>query len=501
MLLPFLSLPQQQLLLLVLSVVLGVDGREDGQVSIQTAGSAAPDFVWTDLTLDAGGWVTGMASHASTGKVMCRTDVGGVYALESSAASASEWEWRWISGSIRGKGAWSTQSLVADHCDANGNTWLMAVGEPKENSTLDAYDGNGVYRTTNFGETWTRVFDQDSFAGNGDDRHGGEALHLSTDCSTAWAAADGGLWRSSQRGELGSWERVVVPTAMFNATAGTGLAAVTTSKRPLYDARQNFVDEETIVWLLGDTTLAVSADGGTTWHNALLAGNATDLRLVGAERVVACANGTTLFISAFVQDSKVQNDTPAPATVISRERRRQRRFNSLKPQPAKSLLVKLSLTAGGVGPFGFDWHWTQLSDRDDELGLKRGSGGVDLVQLVDDERTLVAAYSDKSFGVSRDGGWTFDAKAQNLTAASAPGWWPGLETRATIPFGNGEFAVIQGSPDNSIARDHNDWTQHSQQTGWMLGTGFFAAVSFDEGDTWTAVTRGMGEVCAYVSVA
>ncbi len=435
---------------------------------------------------------------------MCRTDVGGVYALNTSGARPEGWSWRWMSGSLQGDGVWNTQGIVADNSDPSGDTWLMAVGQPNENATKTPHDGDGIYRTTDFGLTWDRVFSEDSFNGNGDERHGGEILHFSTDGSaTIWAAGDTGLWVSHSKGITGSWTSVAVPVQIFNASAKTGFGGVSTSAMPTSALQADASVATRLLWVFADDTLAVSADSGTSWHSVLVAGNATLLQLQGAERVTAAQNGSTLFISAFVNHSGLTTDT-RNATLeqqLGEARRSQRQAQrqhvgvnagTTAKKQGESMLVKLTLTDGGSGPLGLDWAWTQLSDRQDagwpKPGLKRGGGGVDLVQLIEDEKTLVAAYSDSSMGVSRDGGWTFQQKNLSLLEKNAPGWWPhtahgavDLSVRGTIPFGNGNFVEVEG--------------------GWMLGTGFLPAFSKDQGDTWMAVTKGLGEVCTYAPVS
>ena len=48
--------------------------------AVTSHSAASSAFTFTDITMDAGGWVTGMAVHTESGRVMARTDVGGVSA-------------------------------------------------------------------------------------------------------------------------------------------------------------------------------------------------------------------------------------------------------------------------------------------------------------------------------------------------------------------------------------------------------------------------------------
>eukprot|EP00039_Didymoeca_costata_P002490 m.60534 g.60534 ORF g.60534 m.60534 type:complete len:865 (+) comp11330_c0_seq2:42-2636(+) len=472
-----------------------------------------PKFEYVDITLDAGGWVTGVVKHEATGRIMARTDVGGVYRLNMIGTDITKWEWEWMSGSIGLDGAWDTQSLIADNSDATGNTWFMAVGAPSDNVTKNSYQGAGVYKTVDYGNTWIRVLgakEDVTFNGNGDERHGGEVIY--TFSQTVWVASDNGLWRSDTNGEEGSFSYVSLPASIYNVSNGQGLGFVHAS--PMPDTGNIDKDEKSqIVWVGGDNTLAVSVNNGRTWQSVLNSGNISSLQITGAERIVPCANGTTIFVAARTLNSYKKermttvynaeakltsaaqlyhsnHTTKKLFDLVQSHRRAERR--SLRKrrlifrgdewqgkQPSyDTIAVKLTLTLNGTGLEQWDWAWTMVSPRTDG-GLKKGSGGTDLITLMEDEHVLVIAYADNSFGVSRDGGWHFIMKNRTLVPSSAPGWYPEPSVRSTIPYGNGELVYVESV------------------NGWLMGTGFLPAITMDEGDNWYAVTKGFAEVCTY----
>lgn len=136
------------------------------------------------------------------------------------------------------------------------------------------------------------------------------------------------------------------------------------------------------------------------------------------------------------------------------------------------------------------YTWTQISDipkakRDGSHGLPKGAGSVDLIEVLYGESTLVSAYADGSFGVSLDGGRTFDMKnrTQLMGPGQAPRWFPkDPSVRDTIAFGNGRLVI---DPTDSSGKR------------WVMGTGFYPASTTDGGDNWVANVEGFGEVVTY----
>ncbi len=177
------------LLLLISLLVLDVRASSVGQ-PIPGA------FRQTDL--DAGGWLTGFASH-SGGRLYARTDVGGVYRSDDRGDS-----WRSLSGSMTSSAAHAVQGLAVGETSAD--VVFQAVGV----SYLGSDAGRGIWRSMDGGTSWTQVLTGKNFSGNDDLRWQGECIAItpgSLDQEIFAITRQGGLMRSTTGGGSGSWSK------------------------------------------------------------------------------------------------------------------------------------------------------------------------------------------------------------------------------------------------------------------------------------------------------
>jgi len=153
-------------------------------------------FRQTDL--DAGGWLTGFASH-SGGRLYARTDVGGVYRSDDRGDS-----WRFLSGSLTSSAAHAVQGLAVGETSAD--IVFQAVGV----SYLGSDSGRGIWRSMDGGTSWSQVLTGKNFSGNDDLRWQGECLAItpgSLDQEIFAITRQGGLMRSTTGGGSGSWSK------------------------------------------------------------------------------------------------------------------------------------------------------------------------------------------------------------------------------------------------------------------------------------------------------
>ena len=121
--------------------------------AVSVVGSPQPGaFRQTDL--DAGGWLTGFASHSS-GRLYARTDVGGVYRSDDQGTA-----WRFVSGNMTSSAGLFVQGLAVGETSAD--LVYQAVGT----SYVSADAARGVWRTVDGGGTWTQVLSSVNFSGS-----------------------------------------------------------------------------------------------------------------------------------------------------------------------------------------------------------------------------------------------------------------------------------------------------------------------------------------------
>ena len=159
---------------------------------------AAQVGVFRQTNLDAGGWLTGFASHSS-GRLYARTDVGGVYRSDDSGAN-----WRFLSGEMASSAGLFVQGLAVG--ESSADLVYQAVGTSYTSS--DAM--RGVWRTSDGGTTWTQVLSGVLFSGNDDLRWQGECMAItpgSADAEIFAISRKNGLWRSTTGGGTGTWSK------------------------------------------------------------------------------------------------------------------------------------------------------------------------------------------------------------------------------------------------------------------------------------------------------
>ena len=217
-------------------------------------GSPSTDQVWSELgPSNIGGRIRDMAADPSTKDVVyIATGSGGV--------------WKSTDGGATFSPAWNTylpQSIGAVAVDSKGVVWA-GTGEV-DHGGGSAYYGNGVYRSTDGGATWTNMGLED-----GDTT--GRIVIDPRDDNRVFVAVQGALHDTNPTRGLfltedggASWTRVIVPQ-----TTSTGAIDVTINKSNpdvmLATTWDKIRDEKSRLYG-PNSYLYRSTDGGHTWTN------------------------------------------------------------------------------------------------------------------------------------------------------------------------------------------------------------------------------------------
>ena len=387
--------------------------------------SSAASLTYTQrpVTVDGGGWVTGIAAHAASGLLYCRTDVGGAYRSDDGGAS-----WVWLSGAINGLDVWSTRGLALNESDATGLTVLVAVGGRDDPPA----PGAGVWKSTDGGSSWRQTLSSVAFSGNGDARQASPALVVDEARPwRVWAAAQRGLFLSVDGGES------FAPVASFNARQdlynGSDSSRFAMAFVALVPPRAGGggVDPalagHVVVAAKGMRGLAVSTDDGATW--ALAAANAS---LAQPWRLLRYPNGTS-FLGT---DNRVLRVTAGP---------------------------------GGWADVG---GW-QLADRTPRGPAEGSWMSVDApLGFADGAPLVVASSYQASLYTSADGGLTW--RGRNTTvAANFPVWWTSFPGNQFVPWGRNGVVVSSRAPPGTwlIASGFGVLASRDEGDSWAFSSG------------------------------
>ena len=239
---------------------------QSNRMGAASKGSPSTDQVWSNLgPANIGGRIRDIAADPTTKDVAyIATGTGGL--------------WRTDDGGQTFQTAWDDQlpqSMGAVAVDSEGVVWA-GTGEP-DHGGGSAYYGDGVYKSTDGGATWSHVGLRDTdtigqivIDPRDDDRvfvAGMGALHDTDPTRGLFMTEDGGA----------TWERVIVPES-----ASTGAIDVTINKSNpdimLATTWDKIRDEKSRLYG-PHSYLYRSTDGGRTWanvHNAPLPQSETD---------------------------------------------------------------------------------------------------------------------------------------------------------------------------------------------------------------------------------
>jgi xyloglucan-specific exo-beta-1,4-glucanase len=253
--------------------------------TVKAQGTA--DYVWKNVPIGCGGFVTGIVTHPTSGERYCRTDVGGAYRWDD---TNNEWVQLldWLDEPENG--FYGVESLALDPQDPNNIYMLCGISYSNGGRTA-------ILKSTDKGNTftYTDVTSQFKAHGNGSGRGNGERLVVDPNNSNILFAGTraNGLWKSTDAGV--TWNQVW--TGVTTTTNGNGICFV------VYDPSSNVVNGVTQTMYLGvsrtgEGNIYKSTDGGASFTDI----SATTTYM--PHRIAL--QGTTVYVT--------YSDTEGPAT-------------------------------------------------------------------------------------------------------------------------------------------------------------------------------------------
>lgn len=228
-----------------------------GALALAAPVLAAPPVVqpytWNSVEVLGGGFVSGVVYHPTEkGLVYARTDIGGAYRLDQKTN-------RWAplnDGLTRADGQLAgALSLAVDPNDPN--RLYMAAGE----YTGQYARGGAILRSTDRGATWAKSELPVKIGGNEDGRNTGERLMVDPrKGAVLFLGAKEGLYRSADHGE--TWSRVeTFPRMHVTLVAFDPVEKTKTGETAIVYAGVASVADG----VAKGGGLVVSTDGGATW--------------------------------------------------------------------------------------------------------------------------------------------------------------------------------------------------------------------------------------------
>lgn len=420
--------------------------------SINAVHSSLLSFDYRPVGFDGGGWVTGLETHAHTGIVYLRTDVGGAYRSDDGGAS-----WNWLNGYLETpEYTWSTQGLAVNQSDPSGQTVLFSIGSG------DVSQSSGIYKTLDGGVTWIRKLAGVAANSNCYTRHGSPVLTINAALpAQAWAGMQQGLYRSRDGGETWTGVDSFNNAGIYNGSQYSMHGGYTMSLVSLVppDAATGRVDPALASHVVVGASvmgLAFSPDDGSSWQLLSFAAGTLPVNVSAPWRFLRLPNGTAFAGVTYgaghaghsASDGGVWRvDAPSSAAWAD---------------PSQWVWTDITPVAGDAAYWGF---WGLV---DFPLGF---DGGL-----------LVVASSAPSVFTSTDGGFSWTRRNASLSY-DQPIWQPRAGQRQTVTFGR-----------NNIVRS----SRASPPDAWLMSTGFGVVRSVDFGDNWGGSSQGIGEVVTFL---
>ncbi len=227
-------------------------------------GGALAQTPCRDVPMDCGGWVSGYAQHAGTGRLYGFGDIFGLYRSDDFGAN-----WKFLQNSL-----------------VENATFVVGVTVHPSDANRVAFTGfKTTWTSTDGGETWTKRLGDLAFESN--TRGSTPLLYHPTQANELWLASPrsgqtGTLWRTTDNGA--SW-------AAIGGSAFTNERATTIHFFPSAP-NEVWVGTKAISGLSTTGGLWCSADGGTTWTKVWNNGGA-QTTYFGAPQVNSIARNTS----------------------------------------------------------------------------------------------------------------------------------------------------------------------------------------------------------------
>lgn len=187
--------------------------------------STFAQYVFKNVPIGGGGFVTGIISHKTTGDIYCRTDVGGAYRWD---ATNNKWVQllNWISEEQGGY--MGVEALAVD--EQNPNNIYMLCGTSYINSGATA-----ILKSSDKGNSFTVVNVTSKFKahgngygrGNGErlvvDPHNSNVLFCGTRANGLWKSIDGGItWNLAWNGVTSTPNENGICFVIFDPSTASG---------------------------------------------------------------------------------------------------------------------------------------------------------------------------------------------------------------------------------------------------------------------------------------
>lgn len=202
---------------------------------------------WQTLKTGAGGWLTGMDIHPSGDPIFVRSDVGSAYRWN---ATTEDWQ----------------NIVTADNLPPTDIYWntfsgvLSIVSAPSDNQIAYLAYFDGIYKSNDKGNTWTRTNfpTMDMPPNNDESKLSGERLSVDPNNAAIvyFGSVEDGLWRTLDGGQ--SWTKI---SSVPDGAPSRGIRQI------LFDKDATLVNNRTSrIYVFADEAgMFESDDAGVTW--------------------------------------------------------------------------------------------------------------------------------------------------------------------------------------------------------------------------------------------